>query len=390
MLKNLRLLLRLLDARCFMNPDAAEAQGDTSGVGAGFGDGNTGGANNGGDSDTSLGGFKGLESELGLNTFDADALDALADSIADDGSYVDGWASAQYDFVDYQNKTNIDITENPDGSYSFYAERPGWGVLNDETAYQKGASTVNGGTLSATLASLGLNIQSSITVENVATAAISIALGAPIAAIAPTAKALEVQGVIDAKTSKAIQAAGVVASFMQGAISGIQAFQGIADMKSVGAISDMQAAVLSALNAYSMYSSFTNMQDTLGSLGYTGTTVDMAEFGFSSDGDATYINGEELTGENFNSVTSSYIKYLNSKYNQANTDFEKLAGSIFFNDYLAGGDMFEASISVGGNLLASVGKQINFSKFTQMTMLQNDYIGIALNPGNFLTQFETK
>jgi len=380
--------------------------GDSGGSGDGGGDGGDGGSDGG---DSGDGGFSGgggdgglgaaglggygsnsgqVNGSIGQNGNGFGGFDGDGNAIGTDNGYVDGWASDKYSFVNTQVNTTISTNTTESGT-SFYGDVQGWGFLNDKTGFVStdGSISVTGGVLSAGLMSLGLTAQTAITVVEFATAALSVVLGSPIGALAPMAKAMEAQGLISSDVSKALQAAGLVGQFMSGMINSVQSFNSVMDAKSMGAISSMQAAVLGAVTAYSTYNSFTSMQQGLSSLGFTVNSAQMSEFGFSVVGDSLYHNGRLVTATNFNNITSSYINYLVGKNSYSYQDpefdtFSKMAGSILLNNYLAGGTMWNPMNLVGGNYNNAVGISNSFSTFTQMTMLQNDYVGavLAKNP----------
>ena len=362
--------------------------GDGGSDGGDSGDGGfSGGGGDGGLGAAGLGGYGSNSGQIngsigaggGFIGFDGDG-----NALGTNNGYVDGWASEQYSFVNTQVNTTVSSNTTDSGT-SFYGNVQGWGFLNDKTGFVStdGSISVTGGALSAGLMSLGLTAQTAITAGEFATAALSVVLGAPIGALAPMAKAMEAQGLISSETSKALQAAGLVGQFMSGVINSVQSFNAVMDAKNLGAISNMQAAVLGAVTAYSTYNSFTAMQQGLSSLGFSVNGAEMSEFGFSVVGDSLYHNGRLVTTTNFNSVTSLYINYLVGKNSYSYQDpefdtFEKMAGSILLNNYLAGGTMWNPMNLVHGNYNNAVGISNSFSTFTQMTMLQNDYVGVAL------------
>jgi len=71
-----------------------------------------------------------------------------------------------------------------------------------------------------------------------------------------------------------------------------------------------------------------------------------------------------------------------------NDIFSKMAGSLFYNNLAAGGDIFNPAISPLTNHAAAIGKDISYPQYAQMSYLQNDFIDVAVNPYNIVKQFE--
>ncbi len=216
-------------------------------------------------------------------------------------------------------------------------------------------------------------------------------LGQPIAAIVPTAKALEVQGYIDAKTSKAIQAAGALASFGMGMISGMQALDAINTAKSYGAINDIEAALMAGATIAGMISGVKGLQNQMNSLGFSATTSDLRDFGITSDGNGnSYISGTLITTSNLQRYMISFALYMarKNKADRLRSDiYERMAGSLFYNNLAAGGDMFNPMISPITNHIGAISKDVNYPLYAQMSLLQNDFIETVVNPFNIVLAY---
>lgn len=337
----------------------------------------------------SWGDFKALEAQLGMTGYGEQGLgsDVTSQSV---------WGNAtSFSFnaetMSFSAESSFSRTSN-----SLSATAYGTGTFGlDSFSYSTYDNPLGSPTSSFTTGFLGsllgttlsLSPQTSVTVGEIASAALAVALGSPIGALSPMAKAMEAQGLIGSSLSKGLQAAGLIGQFMGGMISSVQAYGAISQAKSMGAISNMQAAVLGAVSVYGMLNSMSSLQSGLSSLGFGDISVSMSEYGFSVNGDNLYIDGMLVTSLNYNSVTSSYLRYIASKNSYSYQDpefdtFSKMAGSILLNNYLAGGTMWNPMNLVGGNYNNAVGISNSFSTFTQMTMLQNDYVGavLAKNP----------
>lgn len=360
------------------NSDGSDSSGgNTGGMGSGgSSSGNSGGGGDGGLGALGLGGYGSNTGQIdgtGFTGFDGDG-----NEVGNSSGYVDGWASTVKDFVETQVNTNVSINTNLDGSVDFYGDVSGWGFLNDKTGFVGvDGATYSGGAISAGLTSVfGMSVQMSMTIESLSSVAIGILMGAPLTALAPMAKALEVQGAISHEVSKDIQAVGLVGSFMQGTISNMQALSSISTAKSYGAISGMQAAVLGGLTAYSQYNATMALSSNMTSLGFSPSISSMTDFGFSngSDGDL-YLGGVKVTASNYQSVTQEFVNWyvLNNKYDEDEFDtFDKMAGGLYFNNYVAGGDMWNPMNIVGKNLLASVGDKLEYNNFAKRSILGSE------------------
>lgn len=305
--------------------------------------------------------------------------------------------------TEYEYNTDLDLVsittntfrDTPDG-LAIDSNRTTTGYLDFDfdsltTTYKTTPATIKSGTLASHLYDMGISAPTAHTIEATIEAGIAIALGKPIAAIAPTALALQAQGIIDAKTSQSIQAVGAVASFGMGFINGMQALDAINEAKSLGAIDNVSAALMAGATLFSMYSGFMGFSEKMGSLGFSPSPGDLSDFGVSSSGDGdVYIGGTKITFANIQGHMSAFALYM-AKKNRADSlksdIYGHMAGSLFYNSFAAGGDLFDPSISPITNHLAAVGKDTHFSSYTKMSFLQNDFIGVAVNPYNTVRAF---
>jgi len=233
------------------------------------------------------------------------------------------------------------------------------------------------GTIASSLMDAGLPGSYAALGELAISIGTSVLLGAPVGAIAPVGKALGVLGVVDNKTSETIQAVGLVAGFFQGTISNARAAGFVSDAKSYGAITGVQAALMGGMLAYSQYNITTNLIGNMKSLGFSVSPADLAGWGYSSDGNDEYINGSLVTLDSLKlSQMAGFVRYM-GKPDSNRTDFdfgEWMAGGVLLNNYMAGGNIFSASASVGMNWLASAGKEIGLDSFSRHTLMQEDMI----------------
>ena len=276
----------------------------------------------------------------------------------------------------YASYMSTSYAEDGSASYNYNP----LGITSDSiTASTADGGQLSGGFVASNLSTYtGISASASIATTSVAQAVFGMVLGKPIASISPTAKALQALGIIDEKTSKTLQAVGLTASFMQGAINGIEAFENLETARQYGVINDLQAGILASLNSYSMYNNYNSFSKNMSALGFNNTTVDMADFGMSFDGDGNgYYNGVEINETNFANTVNSFIYYLNYKYqeNDNTMSYDKMAGSIFFDNFMAGGDLYNPMNLIGGSLNASVGRDFTITTFAKQSILQNDYIG---------------
>jgi len=387
--------------------NAGGMDGNTSGgVGQGSGANGSGGGNDNGNT-SDIGGSVGGQNALGANSIDSPDSgytheapeDSLMDSLADmfgslsnslrgltdslgltspqDTTADNNYGGFSVDNGSYSSHMGIETHADGSTSYNYNPD----GLMSDSiTSNLASGSQLSGGVLASNLtSSLGLQANTSIAVEAVVDIAIAIAFKAPLSAIAPTAKALQAKGVIDEDTSKTLQAVGLVASFMKGTISTMQSASAVADAKSAGAINGMQAAIMGGLIGYSQYSSMQNFNAQMTSLGFAPSTVDMTDFGYTTNGEsgAVSLNGIEITEQNFNSTTNAFVMYVmnknKSKFNSGDF-FEMMAGGILFNSFMAGGNMFSPMNVIGSNLIASTTGKQDYSNFAKQTIQGSDVI----------------
>lgn len=336
-------------------------------------------------STVSWGAFKALEAELGMSGYGLNGLgeDVSAQSVwGASVSFSFDAATSTFSTESSFSRTSSSLSSTAYGAGTFGLDSFSYSTYDNPLGSPTSSFTT--GFLGSFLGTaFGLSAQTAVTAGEVASAALSIALGSPIGALAPMAKAMEAQGLIGSDLSKGLQAAGLIGQFMGGIISSVQAYGAISQAKSMGAINNMQAAVLGAISVYGMLNSMSSLQNGLSSLGFGEISTSMTEYGFSMDGDNLYLNGMLITNSNYNSVTSSYLRYIAYKnaysYQDPEFDtFEKMAGGILLNNYLAGGTMWNPMNLVHGNYNNAVGISNSFSTFTQMSMLQNDYVGMVL------------
>jgi len=333
----------------------------------------------------SWGAFKALEAELGMSGYGANGLGSDVTSMSVWGNQTS--FSFDSEIGTFGLESSFSRTSNFATNTHY-----GTGFLGlNEYSYSGYANplgsptnTYSAGFLGSLLGTvLGLSPSTIDSIDTAASVAMAIVFNSPLIALAPVARQMEQQGLIGAETSKALQGAALVGSFMSGMISSVQSIGAIGTAIDLGAISGMQAAVLGATMAYSTYNGFTNMQTGLASLGFTSNVSDMTSFGFSTDGNGNvYLNGIHVTEANFNSSTSSFISWLLARnqynYNPEFDTFEKMAGSILLNNYLAGGDMWNPMNLIGGNYNNAVGIRSDLNWFAKISMMQEDYTGVVL------------
>ena len=261
---------------------------------------------------------------------------------------------------------------------SSVTQAPGLFGNSVSLTYTDNYQTVYGGALAAGLHGLGMTVLGALTATSMISAAAAVVLGAPVAAIAPMAKALALQGVISQEVSSALQAVGRVAAFFQGTINNMQALDGIMAAREYGAISPVATALLGAAILGSQYNIMSSLRNDMESLGYAPTVGDLDAFGFSRNADGTESLGgwvvtlDSLTDDEI----ASFIAFVNrpSKIRTDFDSFEWMAGGILLNNYMAGGNMFHSFADVGLNWLAAVGEKISMNKFVEASLMGEDII----------------
>lgn len=282
--------------------------------------------------------------------------------------------------------STVDTSYNPDGTISITVSRPG--MFNDTVfSISADGTVVEGGSLSATLSeTFGMSVKTSISVVAAGAIAVSIVSGNFEAALAPAADLLGVQGLISQETYNTMSAVGLVGGFLKGSITRMQSLSMINDAYKAGLVTNLGRIAYAGAIGYAQIRAMQELEEKFGDLGFSSSqiTSSYVSSAITEVGGRVYLAGRELTSSNWREEVESFVEnaYLDERVEDVSGNlYDFMAGSYFYNEVYAGGELFDTNHPVGSNLKASVTGHNQTSEISKMLTLQEDYIKIKFLQG---------
>ena len=233
-------------------------------------------------------------------------------------------------------------------------------------------ASVTGGTVASHLYGIGLSAQEAITAEAISKVAIGGLLGISSIglAISVTQAAAQVFGAYGALSQKEydnINMAVGIASAMLGALHTMQTISAITT--TFGYMTTTQKALAVAISALSIKNTISSFQAISEKYGVEPSEVNIADIANIDFGDDSSITG-------FYEKIIKYTKEQQLSYgtNPSNWQLiDKMAGSLMFDIFMAGGILFNSAIKPT-QILGSVGSKYKIPLYAKYLFSQEDYL----------------
>jgi len=233
-------------------------------------------------------------------------------------------------------------------------------------------ATVSGGTIASHLYGLGLTAPEAISAEAIGTTVVGMLLGVSplslgISIAQASAQTLGAYGMLSQAEYSNVQMAIGIASAMAGALHTMEAISTITS--NFGYMNVTQKALALTVSAISIKNTISSFQRLSEKYGIEPTDINIADIAnLELNGDSSLIQNYEklLRQQNFKKL--SYA----TKPNEWEI-VDKMAGSVMFDAFMAGGDLF-SPITEPTQVMASVGKNYSISNYSKHSILEEDFL----------------